>query len=95
MLRFKGSVWRATLDTKKLLVHRLERMRSNNVELKADFGDFTTGKYGWLLRRFDIRSADGGWRTVVRIDRIEINPFLVEKNFKLETTFSAKIEKCR
>ena len=94
-LNFKGRVWRATLEPKKLLVKRLERIGPNSVDLTADFADFTTGEYGWLPRRFEVQAPKEGWRTVVRITRIEVNPFLVEKNFKLEPAYSPKIENCK
>lgn len=93
--KFKGTTWRATLEPKKLLLKRLEKMGSRSVELTADFGGYKSGKYGWLPRLFDVRSHSGGWRTVVKISKIEINPFLVEQNFKLETDFSARIENCK
>ncbi len=93
-LKFNGNSWRATLEPKTLLLTRLEKMGSKSVEITSDFAEFTEGEYGWLPRRFDIRSPAGGWRTQVRINKIEINPFLVEKNFELETAFSPKIEQC-
>jgi hypothetical protein len=95
LFSFKGTSWRATLEPKKLLLKRLEKMGSRSVELTADFGGYKSGEYGWLPRLFDIRSHSGGWRTVVKIGKIEINPFLVEQNFKLEPAFSAKIENCK
>lgn len=94
-LNFNGSNWKVTLDTKELLLKRIERLGSTSAALTADFADFKTGDYGWLPRRFDVRSPGGGWRTLVKIDKIEVNPFLVEKNFKLEANFSPKIEDCR
>lgn len=94
-LNFRGSDWKVTLDTKALLLKRIERLGSNSAVLTADFADFKTGDYGWLPRRFDVQSRGGGWRTLVKIDKIEVNPFLVEKNFKLEADFSPKIEDCR
>lgn len=94
-LNFKGNDWIATLDPKELLLRRLEKLSSRNVELTADFGDFKTGEFGWLPKHFDVQSPTEGWRTLVRISKIEVNPFLVEKNFKLETNFSPKVEDCR
>jgi hypothetical protein len=92
---FKGTAWKATLEPKNLLLRRLEKMGSRSVDLTADFGGYKSGEYGWLPRLFDLRSHSGGWRTVVKISKIEINPFLVEQNFKLETDFSAKVEHCK
>ena len=66
-----------------------------DVELTADFGDFKTGDDGWLPRRFELQSPAGAWRTSVQINKLERNPFLIEKNFALETTFSAKTESCQ
>jgi outer membrane lipoprotein-sorting protein len=92
---FKGTAWKATLERKNLLLRRLEKMGSRSVDLTADFGGYKSGEYGWLPRLFDVRSHSGGWRTIVKISKIEINPFLVEQNFKLETNFSAKVETCK
>lgn len=94
-LNFNGHSWRVTLDANKLLLIRVEKVGPQSVELTSDFGDYTEGDYGWLPRRFDVRSAPGGWRTLVKISKIEINPFLVEKNFELEPAFSPKIEQCK
>ncbi len=89
-------MWGATLDPKTLHVTRLVRLSpSGDVDLTADFGDFKAGNEGWLPRRFEVHSPPGGWRTSVRIEKIEPNPFLVEKNFALDLTFSAKVETCR
>jgi hypothetical protein len=85
----------AALDPGSLALKRLERVNPGKIDLVADFGDFQTGDYGWLPRRFDVQSLKGGWRTQVKITKIELNPFLVEKNFKLDADFSAKIEECR
>lgn len=93
-LNVKGCDWNVTLDPKGLLLRRLEKLNSRTVELTADFGDFKTGEFGWLPKRFDVKSPAGGWRTLVTISKIEVNPFLVEKNFKLETSFSPKVENC-
>ena len=69
-LNFKGSEWKVTLDTKELLLKRIERLGSNSaVVLTADFADFKTGDYGWLPRRFDVQSPGGGWRTLVKSTR--------------------------
>ncbi|MGD9817515.1 MAG: hypothetical protein AB7V04_02330 [Desulfomonilaceae bacterium] len=65
------------------------------IDLTADFGDFKSGDDGWLPRKFEIQSISGKWRTLAKISKIETNPFLVEKNFQLENTFSAKIEQCK
>jgi hypothetical protein len=95
-LTFQGRVWGATLEPQKLLLTRLVRLSpAGDVDLTADFGDFQSGEDGWLPRRFEIASPPGGWKTLVKINKVEPNPFLVEKNFKLETTFSAKTEACR
>jgi hypothetical protein len=95
-LSFQGRVWGATLDPQKLLLTRLVRLSPDgDIDLTADFGDFQSGADGWLPRRFEIASPPGGWKTLVKINKVESNPFLVEKNFQLETTFSAKTEACR
>jgi outer membrane lipoprotein-sorting protein len=95
-ITYEGRVWGATLDPKTLHITRLVRLNPNgDVDLTADFGDFKTGTEGWLPRRFEVQSPTGGWRTSVRIEKIEPNPFLVEKNFALDLTFSAKVETCR
>ncbi len=95
-MSFQGRVWGATLDPHNLLLKRLVRLSpAGEVDLTADFGDFKTGEDGWLPRRFEIQSPPGQWKTLVKINKIEPNPFLVEKNFKLETVFSAKTEDCR
>jgi hypothetical protein len=95
-LKFQDRWWGATLDPEKLLLKRLVRIGpAGKIDLTADFGDFQSGDYGWLPRRFEVRSPLARWRTVVRINKIETNPFLLEKNFRLEPAFSPKIEKCR
>jgi hypothetical protein len=95
-ISFQGRVWGATLDPQTLYLKRLVRLSpAGEVDLTADFGDFKTGEDGWLPRRFEVQSPVAQWKTLVKIDRIESNPFLVEKNFKLETTSSAKTEDCR
>ncbi len=94
-LKFKDETWRATLDSRKLLLRRLERHKDGHVGLRADFGDFKSGDYGWVPRLFEVESEKAGWRSTVRISRMEVNPFLVQKNFELETTFSAKVERCK
>ena len=94
--RFGGKMWAATLDTRNLLLKRVVRLTpSGKTDLTADFGGFSNGDYGWLPRKFDVQSPVGRWRTSVRIEKMETNPFLVEKNFKLQPTFSPKIEECR
>ncbi|MBI4962078.1 MAG: hypothetical protein HY913_02260 [Desulfomonile tiedjei] len=91
----QGRTWEATLEAKNLFIKRLVRLGPRGeVDLTANFGEFKTGEDGWLPRRFDIQSPKGGWRTTVQISKIEPNPFLVEKNFKLEPTFSTKTENC-
>ncbi len=91
----QGRVWGATLDPQTLFLKRLVRITPyGEVDLSADFGDFKEGEYGWLPRRFEVQSVVGGYRTIVRISKIEINPFVVEKNFQLEPMFSTKIEDC-
>ena len=89
-------MWGATLEPNNLLLTRLVRLSPDgDIDLTADFGDFQSGEDGWLPRRFEIKSPPGGWKTLVKINKVEPNPFLVEKNFQLETTFSAKTEECR
>jgi len=93
---FQGRVWGATLDPQTLFLKRLVRLSpKGDVELTADFGDFKTGEDAWLPRRFDLQSPAGAWKTSVHINKLERNPFLVEKNFALDMTFSAKTETCR
>ncbi len=95
-LSFQGRVWGATLDPQNLYLKRLVRLNpAGNVDLTADFTDFSSGEDGWLPRRFEVQSPTGQWKTSVKINKIETNPFLVEKNFRLEPAFSAKIEDCR
>ncbi len=95
-MSFQGRVWAATLEPQSLNLKRLVRVNpSGEIDLTADFSDFKSGQDGWLPRRFEIQSQPGGWKTVVRINQLEPNPFLVEKNFKLETAFSPKTEECR
>jgi hypothetical protein len=95
-MTYDGRLWVATLEPKDLLLRRLVRLTAaGDIDLTADFGDFKTGDDGWLPRRFDIQSPSGGWRTSVRIEKLEQNPFLLEKNFLLEPTFSTKTETCR
>ncbi len=93
-IAFRGDQWLATVDRANLHVSRLERRIAGKPEVVADFGEFGKGKPGWLPRRFDVRSAVGRWRTVVAIRKLVVNPFLVEKDFKLDTPFSVKIEEC-
>lgn len=91
-----GKTWEATLESKNLLIKRLVRLGPRGeVDLTADFGEFKAGDDGWLPRRFDIHSPTGRWRTTIQITRIEPNPFLVEKNFRLEPAFSTKTESCK
>lgn len=93
---FQGKVWGATFDPQSLFLKRLVRLSpKGDVELTADFGDFKTGEDAWLPRRFDLQSPAGAWRTSVHINKLERNPFLLEKNFQLELTFSAKTETCK
>ncbi|MDQ7782600.1 MAG: hypothetical protein RDU20_06965 [Desulfomonilaceae bacterium] len=95
-LKFEGRIWGATLDPEKLLLKRLVRLGPDGrIDLTAEFGDFSSGDYGWLPRRFEVRSPTAGWRTIVRITKFETNPFLLEKHFKLEPVYSPKIEECR
>ncbi|MBM3301785.1 MAG: hypothetical protein FJY85_17770 [Deltaproteobacteria bacterium] len=98
MIRFtyQGRIWAATLDKEKWHLLRVIRLTTaGDIDLTADFGDFSSGEYGWLPRHFDVRSLTGDWRTVVRINSLETNPFLVEKNFQLEPVFSPKTEECK
>lgn len=93
---FQGRVWAATLEPESLLLVRLVRLNpAGEVDLTADFGDFKQGEFGWMPRRFDVKSPAAGWQTVVRITNLETNPFLIENNFKLNPVFSPKIEMCR
>jgi len=93
---YEGRNWEATLESGNYLLKRLVRFDNHNqADLYADFGEYKTGEDGWLPRRFDVASPKGQWRTHVQITKIEPNPYLVEKNFKLEPTFSTKIENCR
>jgi len=92
----QGRIWGATLDPQTLFLKRLVRITPyGEVDLSANFGDFKEGEYGWLPRRFEVQSIVGGYRTAVRISKIEINPYVVEKNFQLEPMFSTKMEECR
>jgi hypothetical protein len=94
--QFVGRTWAATLDSKNLLLKRLVRLApGGKIDLTADFADFSSGEYGWLPTRFEVKAPAGEWRTWVRIEKIETNPFLVEKNFQLEPAFTPKIEECR
>lgn len=93
---FQERNWEATLDSGSYLLRRLVRFDNRNeADLYADFGDYKSGEDGWLPRRFEVSSPKGRWRTHVQITKIETNPYLVEKNFKLEPTFSTKTENCR
>ena len=93
---YDGKIWGATLDPKDLFLTRLVRLNpKGEVDLTADFGGFRSGKDGWLPRRFEVQSPSGGWKTSIRIEKLEANPFLVEKNFILEPAFSPRIEQCR
>jgi outer membrane lipoprotein-sorting protein len=95
-ISYEGRVWAVTLEPETLFLKRLVRINpAGEVDLTADFGGFKTGPDAWLPRQFEIQSPAGRWRTTVRIDKMEFNPFLVEKNFVLEPTFSAKTENCR
>jgi hypothetical protein len=95
-ITFHGRIWGATLDSQSLNLLRLVRIDPRgDIDLTADFGDFKQGENGWLPAKFEIASPVGGWRTIAKISKIEPNPFLVEKNFKIETTFSVKTETCR
>jgi uncharacterized protein YneF (UPF0154 family) len=95
-ITFDGRNWEATLESGNLLLKRLVRFDAHNhPDLYAEFGEYKSGEDGWLPRRFDVRAPRGQWRTHVQITKIEANPFLVEKNFKLEPAFSTKIENCR
>lgn len=95
-ISFQGKVWGATLDPNNLHLLRLVRLNpKGDIDLTADFGDFKSGDDGWLPRKFEVQSINGKWKTVARISKIETNPFLVEKNFQLDNTFSARTEQCR
>lgn len=95
-ITFQGRVWGATLDSRNYNLTRLVRINpQGDIDLTADFGDFSQGDNGWLPRKFEVASPLGGWRTVAKISKIEPNPFLVEKNFQIDPTFSVKTETCR
>ncbi len=95
-ITFQGRVWGATLDTRSLNLLRLVRIDPRgDIDLTADFGDFKQGENGWLPAKFEVTSPVGGWRTIAKISKMEPNPFLLEKNFQIETTFSVKTETCR
>jgi hypothetical protein len=95
-MTFHGKVWGATLDPQTHFLKRLVRLSpAGEVDLTADFGEFKTGDDGWLPRRFEVQSPGAQWKTLVKIGKIESNPFLTEKNFKLEPAFTAKQESCR
>ncbi len=95
-ISFQGRVWGATLDPQNLYLLRLVRLNpKGDIDLTADFGDFKSGDDGWLPRKFEVQSISGKWKTIAKISKIETNPFLVEKNFQLDNTFSAKTEQCR
>lgn len=95
-ISFQGRVWGATLDPQNLYLLRLVRLNpKGDIDLTADFGDFKSGDDGWLPRKFEIQSISGKWKTIAKISKIEANPFIVEKNFQLDNTFSAKTEQCR
>ncbi|MFH0957954.1 MAG: hypothetical protein V1897_04545 [Pseudomonadota bacterium] len=95
-MTFQGRVWGATLDTRTLNLIRLVRIdHRGDIDLTADFADFKQGENGWLPARFEVSSPVGGWRTIAKISKIEANPFLLEKNFQIEPTFSVKTETCR
>lgn len=95
-ISFQGRVWGATLDPQNLYLLRLVRLNpKGDIDLTADFGDFKSGDEGWLPRKFEIQSISGKWKTIAKISKIEANPFIVEKNFQLDNTFSAKTEQCR
>lgn len=95
-ITFQGRVWGATLESQSMNLIRLVRINPRgDIDLTADFGDFNQGEDGWLPRKFEVVSPVGGWRTVAKISKIEPNPFLVEKNFQIDPTFSVKTENCR
>ncbi|MDR3605617.1 MAG: hypothetical protein P4L38_13380 [Syntrophaceae bacterium] len=95
-ITFQGRVWGATLNSRNMNLLRLVRINPRgDIDLTADFGDFHQGADGWLPHKFEIVSPVGGWRTLAKISKIEINPFLVEKNFQIDPTFSVKTEICR
>ncbi len=95
-ITFEGRVWGATLDSRTMNLLRLVRINPRGeIDLTADFGEFHQGDYSWLPHKFEVVSPVGGWRTLAKISKIEVNPFLVEKNFQIEPTFSVKTESCR
>jgi hypothetical protein len=93
-IAFRNDSWLATLDSKDLKLLRLKRAEQKGRELTAIFGEFGSGKLGWIPHAFTVNSPRGGWKSTVKIKRLEINPFLVENNFKLDPVFSVNIEKC-
>lgn len=94
-LQSDGQMWRATVDTQRMVLLQLERMGSQGPDLVAEFGDFSSGEFGWLPKRFRVVAKTGGWQTMVKMNNIETNPFLVEKNFILEPMYSPEIERCK
>ncbi len=94
-LGFKKDMWLATLDSSELKLLRLERVDTRGKELTADFGEFGSGEFRWLPLVFNVVSPRGGWKSLIKIKNIELNPFLVESNFKLEPVFSVKTESCQ
>ena len=94
-LSFGGAIWNATLTTDKLLVTRLVRVGSRGPELSADFAGFKDGEHGWIPRAFQVHSPLGDWTTTVTIRQLEVNPFVVEKNFQLDPPYSPTVEQCK
>ncbi|MEW6351723.1 MAG: hypothetical protein AB1646_21965 [Thermodesulfobacteriota bacterium] len=94
-LDFSGTTWNATLTSDRLLVTKLVRVGAKGPELVADFGSFPSDEFGWIPRQFRVHSPAGDWTTTVTVRKLEINPFVVEKNFQLELPFSPKVEQCK
>jgi hypothetical protein len=95
-MSFQGRIWGATLEPETLLLKRLVRLNpAGEVDLTADFTDFTSGEAGWLPRHFQVQSPSAQWKTEGKIREIQANPFLVEDNFTLKPTFNPKMEECR
>jgi len=94
-LGFGGTYWNATVTADKLLVTKLVRVGAKGPELSADFGGFKDGEHGWIPRTFQVHSPQGDWTTSVTIRTLEVNAFVVEKNFQLEPPFSPKVEECK
>lgn len=93
-IEFKGDTWRCSIEPERLVIVKMERMVRGRADVTAQFGDFRKGKFGWLPQRYDVRSDTANWRTLIHIKKMEFNPFLVEKNFRIDPAFKTKTETC-